>query len=172
MNLIAKRKAPSKFKSALTLLLVLPMMSFAQSDLTAIVKGSEILVSGLITIFSSSKKHTNAMTVESVCIKNKMSEKITIVITRQTEEGEEIRKELVIPKDSKECFYELPKGVYSYEIILANEEVFKKGEYLFKDKTVITLKDEVKVAPKEEPKEEEPKEEPEVKEVETKTPTG
>ena len=170
MNLIAKRKAPSKLKSALTVLLVFPMMSFAQSDLTAIVKGSEILVSGLITIFSSSKKHTNAMTVESVCIKNKMSEKITIIITRQTEEGEEIKKELVIQKDSKECFYELPKGVYSYEIILANEEVYKKGEYLFKDKTIITLKNEVKDVPKEGPKEEEPKEEPTA--TEAKTPTG
>lgn len=169
MNLIAKRKAPSKFKSTLTVLLVFPMMSFAQSDLTAIVKGSEILVSGLITIFSSSKKHTNAMTVESVCIKNKMSEKITIIITRQTEEGEEIKKELVIQKDSKECFYELPKGVYSYEIILANEEVYKKGEYLFKDKTVVTLREEAKEIPKEEVKE---KPIEETKEEETKNPTG
>lgn len=181
MNLIAKRKATSQFKSALMILLAFPMMSSAQSDLTAIVRGSEILVGGLITIFSSSKKHTNSLTVESVCIKNKMSEKVTLIITRQTEEGEEIRKELVIQNDSKECFYELPKGVYSYEIILNNEEVYKKGEYLFKDKTVITLKEdakdnikeesivEVKENIKEDTKEEINEEE---EKEETKTPTG
>ncbi len=173
MNSIAKRKAPGKFKSALAVALLLPMISNAQSDLTAIVKGSEILVSGLITIFSSSKKHTNTMTVESVCIKNKMSEKITLVITRQTDDGEEIKKELIIQSDSKECFYELPKGVYTYEIILSNEEVYKKGEYSFKDKTVITLREDAKPLPKKEPKEEpETETETEPKEQETKNPTG
>lgn len=172
MNAIVKRKASGKLKTLVAVLLALPMTSNAQSDVTALVRGGEILVGGLITLFSSSKKHTNSMTVESVCIKNKMTDKITIVITRQTEDGEEIKKELVIPKDSKECFYELPKGVYSYEVILANNEVYKKGEYLFKDKTVITLKDEVKDVPKEEPKEE-VKEKPteETKEEETKNPT-
>lgn len=166
MNAIVKRKASGKFKTLVAILLVLPMTSNAQSDVTALVKSGEILVGGLITLFSSSKKHTNSMTVESVCIKNKMTDKITIVITRQTEDGEEIKKELVIPKDNKECFYELPKGVYTYEIILANEEVYKKGEYFFKDKTVIILKEEAKEIPKETTKE------PEVQEIEAKTPTG
>ncbi len=161
MNSIVKRKASGKFKSVLAVLLVVPMMSNAQSDLTAIIKGSEILVGGLITIFSSSKKAAAITTVESVCIKNKMTDKITLILTRQTEEGDEIKKELVIQKDSKECFYELPKGVYTYEIILSNEEVFKKGEYLIKDKTVIVLKEEPKEIPKA----------PEVKEEETKTPS-
>ena len=177
MNLMAKRKAAPKFKSALTILLVFPLMSSAQSDLTAIVRGSEILVGGLITIFSSSKTNPNSTTVESVCVKNKMDDKVTLVITRQTEEGEEIKKELVIQKDSKECLYDLPKGVYSYEIILSDEEVYKKGEYRFKDKTVITLKEDskedtketIKEDPKVSTKEEEPKEV--VKEEETKTPT-
>jgi len=167
MNAIVKRKACSKFKSVLTALLMVPMISNAQSDLTAIVKGSEILVGGLITIFSSSKKNVNSTTVESVCIKNKMNDKITLILTRQTEEGDEIKKELIIQKDSKECIYQLPKGVYSYEIILPNEEVYKKGEYLLKDKTVIVLREEVK----EIPKETETKE-IEIKEEETKTPTG
>src|SRR5690349_6985797 len=99
MNAIVKRKACGRFKSVLAVLLVLPMMSNAQSDLTAIVKGSEILVGGLITIFSSSKKNVNSTTVESVCIKNKMNDKITLILTRQTEEGDEIKKELIIQKD-------------------------------------------------------------------------
>ena len=164
MNPIAKRKASSKIKSVFLVLLALPMMSNAQSDLTAIIKGSEILVGGLITIFSSSKKNAASTTVESVCIKNKMTDKVTLILSRQTEEGEEIKKELVIQKDSKECLFDLPKGVYTYEIVLSNEEVYKKGEYRFKDKTVIILREDTK----EIPKEEEVKEETE----ETKTPTG
>lgn len=167
MNAIVKRKASGKFKSVLAALLIFPMAANAQSDLTAIVKGSEILVGSLITLFSSSKKNVSSTTVESVCIKNKMNDKITLVLTRQTEEGDEIKKELVIQKNSKECIYQLPKGVYTYEIILSNEEVYKKGEYLLKDKTVIVLKEDIKEIPKEtEAKETEAKEE------ETKTPTG
>lgn len=177
MNLIAKRKAAPKFKAVLTALLLFPIMVSAQSDLTAIVRGSEILVGGLITIFSSSKTNPNSTVVESVCIKNKMNDKITLLLTRQTEDGEEIKKELVIQKDSKECLYDLPKGIYSYEIILVDDEVYKKGEYRFKDKTVITLREETKEEPKETvteetkapAKEEDSKEE--AKETEAKTPT-
>ncbi|MFN3754208.1 hypothetical protein [Flavobacterium sp.] len=165
MNAIVKRKASRKLKTLIAILLAWPMASGAQSDVTALVKGGEILVGGLITIFSSSKKNPASTTVESVCIKNKMTDKITLVLTRQTEDGEEFKKELIIQKDSKECLFELPKGVYSYEVILANNEVYKKGEYLFKDKTVITLKEEVKEEVKEKPVEE-------TKEEETKTPTG
>ena len=143
MNLIAKRKAKLKFKSILTVILLIPMMSIAQSDLNAvaIVKGSEILIGGLITIFASSKTNPNSVTVESVCFKNKMTDKITLIITKQTAEGEEIKKELLIQKDSKECFYDLPKGVYSYEIILPNNVLYKKGEYKFVEVKVITIKE-------------------------------
>jgi hypothetical protein len=168
MKPIANRKAVPKFKSALIVLLVFPIMSHAQSDLTAIVRGGEILIGGLITIFSSSKTNPNSTTVESVCIKNKMADKVTLIITRQTEEGDEIKKELVIQKDSKECFYDLPKGIYSYEILFSNEEIYKKGEYRIKDKMVITLKEDHKEDTKDDIKEE-PKEV--VKDEETKTPT-
>lgn len=133
-----------QMKSALLVFLALPIMSNAQSDLTAIVRGSEILVGGLITIFTSSKTNQNSTTVESVCIKNKMADKVTLIVMRQNEEGDEIKKELVIQKDSKECFYDLPKGIYSYEILLSNEEIYKKGEYRIKDKMVITLREDNK----------------------------
>lgn len=144
MKTIVKRRTPKWILSLLATLLLMPTISNAQSDINAIVKGSEILVGGLIAIFSSDKAKTNPTLVESVCIKNKMNTKITLVITKLTEEGEEIKKELIIPEDSKECFYDLPKGVYTYEITLPNGEIYKKGEYRFKDKTVITLKDEPK----------------------------
>ena len=85
------------------------MMSFPQSDL---IKGSELLFGGLITVFNLSKpKNVNSTVVESVCVKNKLSSKITFVITRQTEDGDEIRKELVIQKDGKEfCGFDLRRG--------------------------------------------------------------
>lgn len=141
MNPIAKRKATHKFKSIMAVLLLIPMISNAQSDLNAIVRGSEILIGGLITIFSPSKSNPSSITVESVCFKNKMTDKITLIITKQTAEGDEIKKELLIQKDSKECFYDIPKGVYSYEILLPNDVLYKKGEYKFDEVKVITIKE-------------------------------
>jgi len=140
MNAISKSKAKAKFKSVVMMLLLCPALSFAQSDITNVIRGGELLFGGLITIFTPSKPdNKNSTVVESVCVKNKLTNKITFIITRQTEEGDEIRKELVIQKDSKEYFFELPKGVYTYQVVLANDSIFKKGEYLFKDKTVIAI---------------------------------
>ena len=140
MNPIVKRKASGKLKTLVAVLLALPMTSNAQSDVTALVRGGEILVGGLITLFSSSKKHTNSLTVESVCIKNKLTDKITFIISGKDEEDNTIKKEMVIQKDGKECVFELPKGIYIYEIVLANKEVYKKGEYKFNEEITITVK--------------------------------
>ena len=137
MNAILKSKVQTKCKSALLLMLLCPMLSFPQSDL---IKGGELLFGGLITVFNLSKpKNVNSTVVESICVKNKLANRITFIISRQTEDGDEIRKELVIQKDSKEYFFELPKGVYSYQVVLANDSIFKKGEYRFNDKTVIAI---------------------------------
>ena len=137
MNAVLKSKFQTKCKSTLLLMLLCPMLSFSQSDL---IKGGELLFGGLITVFNLSKpKNVNSTVVESVCVKNKLANKITFIITRQTEDGDEIRKELVIQKDSKEYFFELPKGVYTYQVLMANDSVFKKGEYLFNNKTVIAI---------------------------------
>ncbi|WP_412476001.1 hypothetical protein [Flavobacterium sp. TBRC 19031] len=164
MNPIEKRSMSYRNQTVLTIMLF-PLLATAQSDLTAIVKGGEILVGGLITILSASKTHPNPITVESVCIKNKMNDKITLIMTKQTDDGEEIKKELVIQKDSKECFYDLPKGVYSYEIVTSESEIFKKGEYRFKEKTLIIIKDENKENPRDTEKDS-------LKTPQTKTPTG
>ncbi|MEO5776453.1 MAG: hypothetical protein ABIQ27_06090 [Flavobacterium sp.] len=140
MKPISKSKANAKFKSVVMLLLLCPMLTFSQSDTVNLIRGGELLFGGLISIFKSSKpKDVNATIVESVCIKNKLAGKITFIITRQTEDGDEIRKELVIQKGGKEYFYELPKGVYTYEVLLANEEIFKKGEYRFADKSTLIV---------------------------------
>ena len=112
---------------------------FAQSNIETILKSGELIISGLSII--KAKGHPNSKTIESVCIKNKLTEKITIKITGKDEDGKEIKKELIIQNDGKECFLELLKGIYTYEIILSNKDTYKKGEYKFDDDVVITIKD-------------------------------
>jgi hypothetical protein len=150
MKPISKSNASGKLKTGFIFLLLCPILAFPQSDTINLIRGGELLFGGLITIFSSSKpKNVNALIVESVCIKNKLEDKITFIITRQTEDGDEIRKELVIQKGSKEYFYELPKGVYTYEVRLANNQIFKKGEYRFVEKSTLIVDGDIVKNPEE-----------------------
>lgn len=115
---------------------------FSQSDVDKILKGGEIIVNGLSFLKKdkSEVKETNSKVIESVCIKNKLTDKITFSLVGKDEEDNVIKKELVIQKDGKECCFELPKGIYTYEIVLANKEVYKKGEYKFNEEITITVK--------------------------------
>jgi len=101
----------------------------AQSDVDKILKGGEIIINGLSFLKKdkSDAKDTNSKIIESICIKNKLTDKITYFMIGKDEEGSTIKKELVIQKDGKECVFEIPKGIYTYEIHLANKEIFKKG---------------------------------------------
>ena len=130
-------------KNLIVMLLALPLVSFAQSDLQNVLKGGELLLSGL-TVFKVAKSDGkgNSKVIESLCVKNKLTDKITFKIVGKNEAGDDIKKELVIPKDGKECLLVLPKGIYTYEIILSNKEIYKKGEYKFDDEIVITVKEE------------------------------
>jgi ABC-type histidine transport system ATPase subunit len=126
-------------------LLIFILVSFklnAQSDVDKILKGGEIIVNGLSFLKKdkSEAKETNSKVVESVCIKNKLTDKITFIISGKDAEDNAIKKELVIQKDGKECVFELSKGIYTYEIVLANKEVYKKGEYKFNEEITITVK--------------------------------
>ena len=117
--------------------------SYSQSDIEKILKGGEIIVNGL-TILKNNKsetKNTNSKIIESVCVKNKLTEKITFSFVGKDEEDNVVKKELVIQKDGKECVFELPKGIYTYEILLSNNEVFKKGVYKFNEDITITVKE-------------------------------
>lgn len=116
--------------------------AFSQTDLEKTIKAGEVLVNGL-SFFKSNKsaKVNNSKTIENVCVKNKLTDKITFNLIGKDEEGNTIKKDLVIPKDGKECLLELPKGIYTYEIVLPNKEVFKKGEYKFIEEITITIKD-------------------------------
>ena len=120
-----------------------PICLFPQSDLENVLKGGELLLSGLsILKVSKSDGKGDSKVIESLCVKNKLADKITFRIVGKNEEGDEVKKELVIPKDGKECLLVLPKGIYTYEITLSNKEIYKKGEYKFDEDIVMTIKQE------------------------------
>lgn len=118
--------------------------AFSQSDFDKVLKGGEVLVNGL-SFFKSGKsenKSANSKTIESVCVKNKLNDKITFRISGKDDEDNDVKKEMVVQKEGKECVFEVPKGIYTYEIVLANKEIYKKGEYKFSEEITITVKDE------------------------------
>ena len=118
------------------------LFSYCQSDVDKILKGGEIIVNGLSFLKKdkSEAKETNSKIIESVCIKNKLADKITYIMVGKDDEDNVVKKELVIQKDGKECVFDIPKGIYTYEIVLANKEIYKKGEYKFNEEITITVK--------------------------------
>ncbi|MGV3695903.1 hypothetical protein [Flavobacterium sp.] len=129
-------------KKFIVTLFLLPMIVTAQSNLDVAIKGGELLLSGL-SILKVSKSGTKSQSnvIESICVKNKLVDKIIFRIVGNDEIGSNVNKELVIPKEGRECLFKLPKGIYTYEIILSNKETYKKGEYNFEEELVITVKD-------------------------------
>jgi hypothetical protein len=120
---------------------IISFYCFSQSDFEKILRSGEIIVNGLSFLKKDNTiANSNSKVIESVCVKNKMTEKISVKFEGKDAEDNTIKKELVIPKDGKECCLELPKGIYTYEIILPNKEVFKKGEYRFMEEITITVK--------------------------------
>lgn len=121
-------------------MVLFPIIFFAQSDIEKVLKGGEIIVNGLSFFKGGKSSNSNSKTIESICVKNKLTEKITFKIVGKDDQDNDIKKDLVIQKDGKECFLELPKGIYTYEIILSNKDIFKKGDYKFDDEITITVK--------------------------------
>ena len=128
-------------KKFLTALFLVPLTLFAQTDLDKALKVGEVVLSGF-TIFksASSNPKTDSKTISSVCIKNKLLEKIIFKMVGKDEQDNEVKKEMVVQNDGKECVFNIPKGIYTYEITLTNKEIYKKGEYKFDDEVVITVK--------------------------------
>jgi hypothetical protein len=96
------------------------------------------------SILKASKNDTkkDSQFITSICVKNKLMEKITFKMDGKDEHGEVVKKELVVQNDGKECVFNIPKGIYSYEVILSNKEIYKKGEYKFDEDMVISIKKE------------------------------
>jgi len=128
----------------LFIIISLNFFSYAhpQSDFEKTLKAGEVLVNGLSFLKNgkSETKSSDSKIIESVCIKNKLAEKITFIITGKDADDSIVKKEMVIQKEGKECVFELPKGIYNYEIILSNKEIYKKGEYRFIEDVTITIK--------------------------------
>jgi hypothetical protein len=123
--------------------LFISQLLFSQANITNVIKGGELLLSGLSVLKASkSNAKKDSKFIESVCVKNKLSDRITFRIFGKNEEEEEVKRELVIPKEGKEYLYILPKGIYTYEIVLTNKEIYKKGEYKFEEDVVIIVKEE------------------------------
>ena len=125
----------------LVLALLIPAMSFGQSDLETAIRGSEILLTSL-TAWKMAKSDPNAKIIGNVCVKNKLDSGITFTVTGKDDDDEEITKELVIAKGSKECIFNLPKGIYTYVVLLPDETVYKKGEYKIDGEMTIVIKGE------------------------------
>jgi hypothetical protein len=124
-------------------LLFMSQLLFSQADLNTVIKGGELLLSGLSVLkISKSNAKKNSKVIESVCVKNKLTDRITFRIEGKNDEDDEVKRELIIPTDGKECLFALSKGIYTYEIVLTNKEIYKKGEYKFEDEVIITIKDE------------------------------
>jgi hypothetical protein len=114
----------------------------AQSDLEKILKGGEIILSGITVLKAAGGKDLNENgNIDKVCIKNRLTEKVSFVLTRKNDDGTLLIKEAVIPVDGRECLLDLPKGIYAYEITWPDKQVYKKGEYKFDASMTITLKD-------------------------------
>jgi hypothetical protein len=125
-------------KKYFILLLVLPLFSFSQSDFEKTIQAGSVLVNGLS--FLKGNKSSEDKTVLMLCVKNKLSDKITFKITGKDKEDNDVKKDMVIQNNGKECLFEIPKGVYTYEVILANKDTFKKGEYKFDEDITVTIK--------------------------------
>lgn len=114
---------------------------FSQSDVTNVIIGGQLLLKGITELKSSlASSKAKGTVVESFCVKNKLQDKITYKIAGKQEDGCEFLKELIIPKDGKECLFLFPKGVYNFEILLTNNEVFKKGECLIDCDQILVIK--------------------------------
>jgi len=118
----------------------LPCMLHAQSDLETVIRGSEILLTSL-TALKLAKSDPYAKNIETVCVRNKLEEKITFILVGKDEDENEIRKELIVAKGGKECMLNIPKGIYTYEVLMPDESVHKKGEYKLDGVQTIVIKE-------------------------------
>lgn len=121
---------------------------YSQSNFEKILKGGELVITG-INVYNklkvndnSSKKETTNELISSICVKNKIGEKITFKLFGKDKNNEEINKELIIQSNGKECLFEILKGIYSYEVILCNKDIFQKGEFNIEEEIDITIKKE------------------------------
>ncbi len=114
-----------------------------QSTAETAIKAGELILGGFSILKSNKvKKDNDASFITSICVKNKLTDKITFTLHGEDAKGDEVSRELVVQNDGKECVFNIPKGIYTYTVLLPNKEIYKKGEYKFEDDVVITIKKE------------------------------
>ena len=123
---------------AIILLCLLSFSGHSQA-LDKIIKSGEILVTGLTILKDKQGISANGI-IDKICVRNKLTDKITLNLVGTGPDGIVLSKSLVIQNDGKECLLEIPSGVYTYEIVLSNKEIYKRGEYRFDESTTITVK--------------------------------
>lgn len=114
-----------------------------QSTAETAIKAGELILGGFSILKSAkAKKANDSLVITSVCVKNKLADKITFTLEGEDAKGNSISRELVVQNDGKECVFNIPKGIYTYTVVLSNKDIYKKGEYKFEDDVIITLKKE------------------------------
>ena len=96
--------------------LIFPIISFSQSDFEKTIQAGSVIINGL-NFLKSNKTPSNNKMVLMLCVKNKLEEKVTFKIIGKDLDDNDIKKDLVIQNDGKECFLEIPKGIYTYEVL-------------------------------------------------------
>lgn len=114
-----------------------------QSTAETAIKAGELILGGFSILKSAkAKKANDSSVITSVCVKNKLPDKITFTLEGEDAKGNRISRELVVQNDGKECVFNIPKGIYTYTVVLSNKDIYKKGEYKFEDDVIITIKKE------------------------------
>ncbi len=113
-----------------------------QTDVDRAIKLGEVLATGLSFFKVAKTNYTGSINnfVESVCVRNKYIQRVRFNIYGLDEQGNEVKKELILQKDGKECLLNLFKGIYIYEVVLDSDEIYRRGEYKFEESLVITVK--------------------------------
>ncbi len=93
-----------KFK-LLPFMMMLSSTTIVQGNFEKVLKGGEVLLNG-IAIFKTAKpasltKTDDANPIPTVCIKNQLLERITFIMIGTDKNDNQIKKELVIPKEGK-----------------------------------------------------------------------
>lgn len=121
-------------------LLVSRVEMSAQTDIENLLKYGQLILGG-VTIVKSAEAEKTDNPMVSVCVKNRLSQKVTFILKPSETLKSQSSKEMVIQNLDKECFISLQKGVYTYEVLLPNKELYRKGDCLVEEDLTITLKD-------------------------------
>ena len=99
-------------KLTILIFFIFPYFAFSQSDIDKILKGGEIIVNGLSFLKKdkSEVKETNSKVIESICIKNKLTDKITFIISGKDSEDNTVKKKWLSKKTEKNVFLNYQKA--------------------------------------------------------------